>query len=118
MSILAKKLGAHKILAVDNDKEIIKNFNFNQSLNNCNVDLRILNCLDIENFNYDLILANINRDILLQLIPKIESKNGILILSGILESDFNIISESLKKQKFTLIKKYIKKEWLCLVIKI
>jgi len=117
LSILAYKLKSKKILAVDNDSEIVSNFNKNMKLNNSKADLKIKNCLDIKEFNFDLVLANTNKSILTNFIPTIKNSKSIIILSGFLKNDFKDISKVITQIGCKIIKKYNKKEWLCLVVK-
>lgn len=115
LSILSQKLKAKKVFAVDNDSDVVENFNYNLDLNNSSVKLEIMNCLDIKDFNYNVILANINKHILLDLIPLIYSK-AIIIISGILIDDIKDFKEILSKYK--IIETIKKNEWACLVIQI
>lgn len=90
LAILAEKLGAAKVLGVDNDSWCIDNASENILVNNCNcIDIKLLSEVPVDQ-KYDIVLANINRHIieanLLSLSTIVES-NGILVLSGLLESD-------------------------------
>ena len=118
LSILAKKIGAKNIFAINNDQLTYNNFHENLELNNINngIEFRIEDCFNIDNFNYDFIFANINLNILLNLIPRISNKGSVLILSGILSTDEAKISEVLNQKKIQNV--YRKKEWLCLVIEL
>ena len=116
LSILAYKLKSKKILAVDNDPEIINNFNKNIKLNDAKAELKIKNCLNMKEYNFDIVLANINKSVLIQLLPKINN-NNIIILSGFLKSDFDEIKKIINNAGYRIIKKYNKREWLCFVIK-
>ncbi len=90
LAILAEKLGAAKVFAVDNDSWCIENASENSLVNNCNcIDIKLLSEVPIDQ-KYDIVLANINRHIieanLLSLSTIVES-NGILVLSGLLKID-------------------------------
>ena len=115
LSILANKLGCNKIRAIDNDRDIKSNFNLNQKLNNCSIDLEIKDCLDMKNFNYDIILANINKAVLIKLIPNINFKNSILIISGVLINDLNHIYNILNNKNFKILDTIKQKEWTCII---
>ena len=117
LSILAYKLKSKKILAVDNDSEIKNNFNKNMKLNNSEAELKIRNCIGMKEFNFDLVLANINKLVLTKFLPTIKKSNSIIILSGFLKNDFEDIFKIVNQIGCRIIKKYNKKEWLCLVIK-
>lgn len=98
LSIAAAKLGAANVIAFDIDEWSKVNGEENVRLNNveATVDVRMCELKDIEENNFDLIVANIQRNILLELAAGINErllKGGIIILSGLLESDYQIISE-------------------------
>ncbi len=118
LSILAKKMGAQNIFAIDSDELTYNNFYENLELNNVNdnIQFKIEDCFNTDNFNYDFIFANINLNVLLDLIPKINNKGTILILSGILSIDEPSVLKILNQKKIQNI--YRKKEWVCLVIEL
>ena len=119
LSILAKKLGAKSIYAIDNDILTHNNFFENLALNNINdIKFKIKDCFDILDFNYDFIFANINLNILKKLIPRLESTGTILIISGILDSDEKVLTDIFKSSNKTIKNIYRKNEWLCFVIEL
>ena len=119
LSILAKKMQAKSIYAIDNDKLTNNNFHENLELNDVkDIKFQIKDCFDIINFNYDFIFANINLNILKRLIPKIESEGTILIISGILNSDEGILIKIFNDNKKTIKKIYRKNEWLCFILEL
>ena len=117
LSILAYKLKSKKIIAIDNDSEIKNNFKENMKLNNAKVELKIKSCLNMKDFNFDLVLANINKNVLIKFLSKLKRRNNIIILSGFLKSDYKDIFNIISQIGYEVVKKYNKKEWLCLVIK-
>lgn len=118
LSILAKKLGAQDIFAIDYDDLTYNNFYENLELNDVGngIEFKIQDCDNINNFNYDFIFANINLNVLLDLIPKINTSGNVLVLSGILSTDKEIILKALGNKKVKKI--YKRNEWLCLVIEL
>ena len=119
LSILAKKLGAKSIYAIDNDILTHNNFFENLALNNINdINFEIKDCFDIIDFNYDFIFANINFNILKELIPRLESMGTILIISGILKSDEKVLTDVLQNNNKKIKNIYRKNEWLCFVIEL
>jgi len=121
LSILAKKKGASKIIAVDNDSLTYNNFFENLNLNSLikeDIDFEIKDCFEIDNFNFDFIFANINSGVLERLIPKINNTNGILIISGILDTDEKSIINLLNQNNKKINKKYKLNEWICFVIEL
>jgi len=119
LSILAKKLKAKSIYAIDNDILAHNNFFENLALNNIDdIKFEIKDCFDILDFNYDFIFANINLNILKKLIPRLESTGTILIISGILDSDEKKLTDIFKSSNKTIKNIYRKNEWLCFVIEL
>ncbi|SRR6056297_548649 len=97
LAILAEKMGASNIIAIDNDPSAIENSIENAKLNSCNnIDIRLgdVSVVMDEIAKSDILLANINRNVLLELEPVLASaaKHGTeLVLSGILRKDKQLI---------------------------
>jgi len=117
LAILAQKLGAKTINALDNDVDVKNNFNDNLRLNNASIRLDITDCLKWNEFNYDIILANINFPVLKQLLLKINLKNNLMIVSGILTTDIDNIKKDINNKGFKIIDTIKQNEWACLIIK-
>ncbi|MCL2416340.1 MAG: 50S ribosomal protein L11 methyltransferase [Bacteroidales bacterium] len=98
LAILAKKLGAEFVEAIDNDEWAFENTKEN-ILRNKTLEI-IVELGDAENLNgkkFDLIIANINRNILIRDMPMYEktmSKNAVILLSGFYKSDLDAVSKS------------------------
>ncbi len=94
LAILAEKLGAAKIVAVDNDEWSINNAIENIAINCCNKTKVQYNC-DLSGLNVqDIILANINLNVLLESATKISSmvtSGSLLLLSGFFVQDTNAL---------------------------
>jgi ribosomal protein L11 methyltransferase len=90
LAILASKMGAEQVLAIDNDSWSIDNATENIGKNGCgNIELALSGEIPVEK-TYDLILANINKHILLAnagAITKALNEGGVVLLSGILVED-------------------------------
>jgi len=106
LAILAHKMGASPIVAIDNDEwayeNSLENIRINQALD-IQAKLGDANLLGQE--RYDFIFANINRNILLNDIPVYAAcmqPNAFLFMSGFYKEDLNIISEACKKQSLEL----------------
>ena len=123
LAIASVKLGADKVIAIDNDECCYEN-----SIENCEVnsvrekvDIRLCEIEDIHEENFDLIVANIQRDILLQIkieIHKRLAKNGFLILSGLLIHDQAEIQKEYERLGFTFLDSKISGEWISLVFQL
>lgn len=98
LSIVAAKLGASKVIAFDIDEWSLLNGAENIRLNKVEniVDIRMCELKDIGESEFDLIVANIQRNVLTELADELNNKlksDGIIILSGLLESDRQVINE-------------------------
>jgi ribosomal protein L11 methyltransferase len=122
LAILAEKLGAEKIMAIDNDPIAVKNARENLIVNQCTKIKLFASALEfMEPEEFDLILANINRYVLLHYAPYFSlfmRLNAKIVLSGILLSDEIIISDTFRKNGFKPLKKYAKKEWLSMIFQL
>jgi len=119
LAILAEKLGAKTVFAVDNDHWCIENAGENIQRNNCSsIALELKDKVEIPAEGYDIILANINRNIILaNLEPLAHSlkKGGKLLLSGLLSEDEAAILDA--AERFPLIHQTTKNrdKWICMM---
>jgi ribosomal protein L11 methyltransferase len=90
LAILAEKLGATDILAVDNDAWCIENSIENAANNNCK-NIRIELAHDAKTGRqFDVVIANINKNIILDNLKALAADvaiNGDIVLSGLLRED-------------------------------
>ncbi len=119
LAIASSKLGASKVDAVENDTECIENFEENLQLNKIgdSVKMHISDALEWKDYSYDLILANVNRNVIMKLIPKIINTRSIILLSGLLETDENLVTDQCKSNNFVILEILREDEWICLAIK-
>jgi len=97
LAILANKMGANWVDAVDIDdwafENILENIGRNHTKVNAHQDdVSFLNSVQLQ---YDIILANINKNVLLTDVPeylKFLNKDGLILLSGFLPKDEKDIS--------------------------
>lgn len=118
LAILAEKLGAHHIDAIDIEKWAYENCIENCQRNNCNAIQVFHGGAELlGRSNYDLILANINKNILLSQIPnyaKILNNNGALLLSGFFESDAQELIDFSSQYNFKYKTQIKKDHWACI----
>ena len=121
LSILASKLGAKEIIAVDNEvpayESTIENAAINQ-VDNITSIYGILN--DVKASGFDIILANINRNVIIGSLDLMYEKlvpNGIMITSGFLVADEQIIMQSIENQGFSCLERRVKGDWMCLKLR-
>ena len=99
LAIIAEKLGAKAVLAIDNDEWAFKNAIENVQVNKCNI-IQVMqgDASLLPGKQFDVILANINRNVLLNDIKfyrKSLKSGGTLLLSGFFDYDIPTISKSL-----------------------
>jgi ribosomal protein L11 methyltransferase len=117
LAILAEKMGAAKVIAIDNDEWSIENAKENLNANNCRkVIIKKSEQVDDSEI-YDVILANINKNVLLETIPGLFDqlqKEGTLLLSGLLEEDEKDIVSVARNCNGVLLGKLLRDKWICL----
>ncbi len=117
LAIMASKLGATAITAIDNDKVCFESTIENALINNItNIEAICGSKEAIPEKKYDIILANINRNILLDQIAtynNIIECNAEIFLSGFYENpDLSIIIEAAKMYNLIYITHKIDKDWV------
>lgn len=118
LAILASKMGADHITAIDVDDWAYDNAPQNFSHNGIgNVSLLQGDAGAIPDKTFDVIIANINRNVLLEDMDAYArhlNKNGDLLLSGFYEHDIPVITESGKKSGLSLESRNRKNDWVAL----
>jgi len=107
LAILAKKMGAKQVMAVDNDEWAYFNCVDNCKTNNVTeIEVKLGNASSTGNQIFDIIIANINRNVLVADMDKYAKKlkkGGVTILSGFYFEDIKIIKEKAEKYGLRLI---------------
>jgi ribosomal protein L11 methyltransferase len=118
LAILAEKMGASKIDAIDNDAWSIENSEENAAANLCE-KINLVKAETIETGEiYDVILANINLNVILHNLPAIKavSKKGtVLLLSGIMAADQVNMKQSMDASGWLYLKTVQKGDWICMM---
>lgn len=117
LSILAKKLGAQSVTAIDIDEWSIENAGEN-FLKNSTDDIYLLQS-DAPPIaaSYNIILANINKNVLMATIPKLAAllnKDGAMLLSGLLTEDEVDIIRLCTNNSLIHTDKALKNGWIAL----
>jgi ribosomal protein L11 methyltransferase len=121
LAIIAHKLGAIDIVAID-----IEDWAYQNSIDNCK--LNQINDISIElgdarllvNRKFDIILANINRNILLQDLQTYAdclTPNGQIFLSGFYDTDVDVLKETATNCGLTFVLSESKNNWTLLHFK-
>ena len=116
LAILAQKLGAKHIDAIDIDHWSYENAQENLQLNNSSGIVVTIGDQSAINRDqkYNLILANINRNLLLQDMETYVNQlhlNGQLFLSGFMTDDLEIITSKASELGLTPLKTLLKENW-------
>jgi ribosomal protein L11 methyltransferase len=121
LAILACKMGANSILAIDSDPWSIENAIENVLLNDCeSVRVEQKDSMT-ETGRFDFILANINRKVVLENMEFLRQHlvdSGVFIGSGVLESDEEKIRLKATSLGFSMEKLVIKDNWMSFSLKI
>jgi ribosomal protein L11 methyltransferase len=122
LAILAKQLGATKLLGIDIDDWSIENSIENAEINDCSeIEFKKgdANLLPKQE-TFDIILANINKNILKQDLPNYFlclKKDGHLLLSGFFQADVEELKNLAQAIGFEFIESYQKNEWAVIKLK-
>jgi ribosomal protein L11 methyltransferase len=119
LAILAAKLGASELLAIDNDENAVENAKVNCLANN-ESRIRVLagDATTPGDLKFDIILANINRNIILDdlhyyvhnLLP-----GGSLVLSGFFTDDLPLILAKAKENQLIINRQEQQNNWCCVL---
>ncbi len=119
LAILAEKMGADSIMAIDNDEwsyhNTIENIERNV-VNNISVKHATLD--SVYGHSYNVILANINRNILTQYMTEMYSMlhdGGVLLLSGIMLKDKEILESSVANAGFNEQQSQVQGDWVAIL---
>jgi ribosomal protein L11 methyltransferase len=117
LAILAEKLGAAQVDAIDNDDWSIENATDNIAANHCK-SIHLVKKDNLHGYaQYDIILANINRNIILQSLAQMKmhlKEGGNIFLSGLLNADFADVHELALSVHLNLNNMVERHNWICL----
>lgn len=119
LAILAEKLGANEVLAIDNDEWCFENIQENVARNHSTkVEALIGSLENIPEQQFDIVLANINRHILLMYMGRLYEllkEGGKILMSGLLKEDYDIILNASEAAGFKLSKSDELNNWIILI---
>lgn len=125
LAILAKKLGAKEVLAIDNNAWSMQNAfeNFRLNMISNGIDLIELDIDSIPSLpESDGIFANLNLDIILRNLNKfynsINNTDGNLLISGILKYDLDECISKIVNADFSIQEILYDEEWVALHLKV
>ena len=119
LAILAERLSAKFILAIDNDDWSIDNAKENIERNGC-ANIKIETAEGFHpNQKFDIILANINKNIILHNADNLVSgldDQGKLLLSGLLKKDENDVVSAFVQKGLQPVFTFEKNNWICMLL--
>jgi ribosomal protein L11 methyltransferase len=118
LAILAEKLGADYVWAIDNDEWSIRNSEENLQRNQCNrIELGLVDHISTDGERFDIILANINKHVILENMHALSAQlqaGGLLLLSGLLSTDEQDIRLAASVAGLEVLALAEKDNWLCI----
>ena len=120
LAILAEKMGAASVDAIDYDEWSIDNSKENVAVNHCSKINLIKADAVSANETYNIILANINLNVIkknLAAIKKAAVADCIILLSGFLKSDETEMVDALAQNGFIIQNTMQNAEWNCILAK-
>ncbi|MGC8901931.1 MAG: 50S ribosomal protein L11 methyltransferase [Fervidobacterium sp.] len=115
LAILAKKLGANRVLGVDNDPLAVEVAQENAIRNGVDIEVRWSDLFSNVDGKFDIIVSNIIAEILVKMLKNAKDylkEDGLLIISGIILPKVNLF------ESYNILEKMVMDEWNALVIKI
>ncbi|MEO5983938.1 MAG: 50S ribosomal protein L11 methyltransferase [Ferruginibacter sp.] len=115
LAILAEKMGAKNIMAIDCDEWGIKNARENFCANKCNNIELVQNDFVSNIFKVDVLLANINLNIILLNLDAIYAslkEKALVLISGMLIDDEMILINKMKKGGLMILRIHKNNNWL------
>lgn len=101
LAILALRLGAREVVAIDNDAGAVENARQNCGMNGCAaIVVEKGDAAALEGRRFDAILANIERNVLLDAMPAMSAAlnpGGALFLSGFVPGDRHMLAQRAKE---------------------
>ncbi|HMH33690.1 MAG TPA: 50S ribosomal protein L11 methyltransferase [Puia sp.] len=117
LAILAEKMGAAHVLAIDHDEWSIQNARENLVCNDC-LAVTIKKKDSLEDIGvFDLILANINKSVIINSLKNLSQhlkQDGVVLLSGLLSEDLQEIQQELVSCPLSISLCVEQKNWICL----
>jgi ribosomal protein L11 methyltransferase len=121
LAILARKLGANPVTAIDKDEWAYNNSRENIGNNNIDdISVYLGDAGLLPGMSFDVVLANINRNILLRDIPVYSGclrSGGLLIMSGFYSEDLQVITQGALKSGLEPLNDRTENNWVAACFK-
>ena len=121
LAIMAEKLGAASIVAIDHEEWAVENSIENAERNNAiKVKVVFADSMDSSGDKFEIMLANINRNVIMNNLASWRNflvPDGVLLVSGILVTDVDDVSEMALSSGFSVVKVLIEQAWASILFK-
>ncbi len=121
LAILASKLGAEKVFAIDYDEWSITNAIENVEQNACsNIIIDQMDIVPVDD-KFDIILANINLNVILDNLSSIKEASvtsATILLSGILKENESVLFEAIQKVGLVYLTTIQRGDWIVIIVKL
>lgn len=123
LAIVAAKLGAKEIYALDLDEEAVKSATYNVKYNHVEEQVRVgqhdlLN--GVPGMDADIVVANIVADVIILLLQDVErvlAADGRFLVSGIIDSRVDDVAQAIHSSAFYIEKIRCQKNWFALQLR-
>lgn len=121
LAILANRLGATKVFAIDYDEWSIKNADENVEQNACsNIIVEHMDTVPVDK-KFDIILANINLNIILENLLSIKeasANDATIMLSGILKENESVLLTAVREVGLRYLTTVQREDWIAVMAKL
>ena len=121
LAILADKLKADSVLAIDNEEWAVENSIENMDRNHAQtVKVVMAESMDVAHDQFDIMLANINRNVIMKSLESWRNflvPGGVLLVSGILVTDTKDVSDMAVFAGFSVQKVLTEDGWVSILFK-
>jgi ribosomal protein L11 methyltransferase len=116
LALAAKRFGASRLIAIDNDRQAIKTAKANARTNRIHrIDFRID---DVRRWQsprkVDIVIANLFSELLIKILPKLKCAHR-LILSGILRAQERAVRRALRANKIDIVRVRRRGKWIAIL---
>lgn len=119
LAIMAHKMGASAVQAIDIEDWCVENSNENFALNDCShIVSEQKEIAEIDDTDFDIILANITKGVHMELFgeyAKRINKGGVIVMSGFYEWDVEDLVNEAQKAGFEFVETSSRNDWARLV---
>jgi ribosomal protein L11 methyltransferase len=121
LAIMAEKLGAASVVAIDHEEWAVENTKENLGRNNAvKVTVLFADSMDSSQDQFDIMLANINRNVIMKSLQSWRNflkPGGVLVVSGILVTDTDDVSDMAASSGFLAEKVLTENGWASILFK-